>query len=578
MIFGKSLVPPWIPAYRRRYLAGDLAAALVVTLLVVPQGLAYAALAGLPAQLGLYASILPLVAYALFGSSMVMSVGPVAVISLMTSAALAPVAVPGTAEYIAGAVTLALLSGAMLFALGLLRLGALAQFLSHPVISGFISGAALLIIIGQLRPLLGITSDGDTALGLLRGIVAEVRAGPFQPLTAAVGVSSVVVLGMARIGLAPLLARLGVAPGTASLATRLTPMVVVLAGAVLVLLLDWRDRLAVVGPIPEGLPRAVAPAIDLDLAAQLWLPALIIGLVGFVESVSIAQGFASRHRQRIDTNAELLGLGAANIASGLSGALPVTGGFSRTAVNADAGANTPLAGVFAALLISLVLLFATGLFSALPMTVLAATIIVAACALVDVASLRHNWHYDRAEGLAQGGTAVGVLVAGVEVGIGIGIALSLATLVWRASRPHIAIVGRVPGTEHFRNVKRYEVETRRDLLVLRVDENLFFGNAEAVEKFILRALDQQPETRHLVLVMSSVSSIDATALEMLDMLNERLMDQGMQLHLAEVKGPVLGQLEHDGFPTRLSGELFLSTHAAFEALREPPAEEENPPG
>ncbi|MEA3300254.1 MAG: sulfate permease [Pseudomonadota bacterium] len=560
-----TVLPPWLRGYRRGYLAGDLTAALVVTLLVVPQGLAYAALAGLPAQLGLYASVLPLVAYALFGSSMVLSVGPVAVIALMTAAALAPVAAPGTPDYIAGAVTLALLSGIMLFALGLLRLGALAQFLSHPVISGFISGAALLIIIGQLRPLLGIAGDGDTALALLRGIVEQAES--YQPLTAAVGLGAMLILVLARLGLRPLLARMGLGVEAASLATRLVPMVVVLASAALVVALDWRERLAVVGPIPEGLPRAVAPAISLALVEALWLPALIIGLVGFVETVSIAQGFASRHRQRIDTNAELLGLGAANIVSGLSGALPVTGGFSRTAVNAEAGANTPLAGVFAALLIALVLLFGTGLFSALPMAVLAATIIVAAFALVDVASLRHNWRYDRAEGLAQAGTALGVLAAGVEVGIGIGIGLSLATLVWRASRPHIAVVGRVPGTEHFRNVKRYKVETRRDLLVLRVDENLFFGNAEAVERFILKALEQQPETRHLVLVMSSVSSIDATALAMLDMLNERLMDQGMRLHLAEVKGPVLGQLESDGFPARLSGELFLSTHGAFEALK-----------
>src|SRR5690606_10788446 len=352
--------------------------------------------------------------------------------------------------------TLALLSGIMLFALGLLRLGALAQFLSHPVISGFISGAALLIIIGQLRPLLGIAGDGDTALALLRGIVEQ--AGSYQPLAGAVGLGAVLILVLARLGLRPLLARVGLGVEAASLATRLVPMVVVLASAALVVALDWRERLAVVGPIPEGLPRAVVPAISLALVEALWLPALIIGLVGFVETVSIAQGFASRHRQRIDTNAELLGLGAANIVSGLSGALPVTGGFSRTAVNAEAGANTPLAGVFAALLIALVLLFGTGLFSALPMAVLAATIIVAAFALVDVASLRHNWRYDRAEGLAQAGTALGVLAAGVEVGIGIGIGLSLATLVWRASRPHIAVVGRVPGTEHFRNVKRYKVE------------------------------------------------------------------------------------------------------------------------
>lgn len=569
-----KLLPTWLTTYKPKQLPGDLVAALVVTLLLVPQGLAYAALAGLPAQLGLYASLLPLVAYALFGSSMVMSVGPVAVISLMTAAALAPIAVPGSGEYIAGAILLSLLSGVMLFAFGLLRLGAMAQFLSHPVISGFISGAALLIIIGQLRPLIGITSGGENAVELLMGMVAELfnkgpgnnESGNIQPLTTAFGVGTIVLLWFARNGLARLLILTGVSADTASLLAKLMPIVTVLGSATLVMAMGWQQQLAVVGGLPGGLPRMVIPAIELSLVATLWLPALAIALIGFVESVSIAQSFASKSRQRIDTNAELRGLGAANIASAFSGAFPVTGGFSRTAVNTDAGAQTPLAGVFAAILIALVLVFATGLFQALPMAVLAATIIVSAIALVDIKSLLHNWHYDRAEGMAQAGTALGVLLAGVEVGIAIGIALSLATLVWRASRPHIAIVGRVPGTEHFRNVNRYDVETRSEILILRVDENLFFGNAESVEKFILRALEAQPQTQHLVLVMSSVSSIDATALGMLDMLNTRLIDLGIKLHLAEVKGPVLAQLENDDFPQRLGGEIFLSTYRAFEAL------------
>ncbi|KJS07035.1 MAG: sulfate:proton symporter [Gammaproteobacteria bacterium BRH_c0] len=559
-----KLLPGWLTAYHTGQLPGDLVAAMVVTLLLVPQGLAYAALAGLPAQLGLYASLLPLVAYAVFGSSMVMSVGPVAVISLMTAAALMPIAAPGSSEYIAGAILLSLLSGVMLFAFGLLRLGAMAQFLSHPVISGFISGAALLIIIGQLRPLLGIASGGESAIELGMGLVAEL--GSLQLLTAAFGVGTFILLLFARKGLVQLLTLAGIPAASASLLAKLMPIVTVLGSASLVMVMDWQEQIAVVGTLPGGLPQLAIPAIDVSLVTKLWLPALAIGLIGFVESVSIAQAFASKNRQRIDTNAELRGLGAANIVSAFSGAFPVTGGFSRTAVNADAGAHTPLAGVLAAILVALVLVFATGLFQTLPMAVLAATIVISAIGLVDIKSLLHNWHYDRAEGLAQAGTMLGVLLAGVEVGIVTGIALSLATLVWRASRPHIAIVGLVPGTEHFRNVNRYEVETRSEILILRVDENLFFGNAEAVEKFILRALDAQPEAMHVVLVMSSVSSIDATALDMLDMLNARLIDLGMQLHLAEVKGPVRDQLEHDHFPERLGGEIFLSTFRAYEAL------------
>lgn len=558
-------LPAWLRSYRTRFLPGDMVAALVVTLLLVPQCLAYAALAGLPPQMGLYASLLPLVAYALFGSSMVLSVGPVAVISLMTATVLAPVAPAGSPEYIAAAILLALMSGAMLFIFGLMRLGALAQFLSHPVINGFIMGSAVLIIVGQLHPLLGVAAEGDTALQLLTSLVASIDQLP--ALTASVGVATLLLLCLARWGLSPVLVKIGLPGPAASLAARLTPTVAVLGGAVLVAVLGWDKQLDVVGALPSGLPAMVLPEMHWSLMGQLWLPALIIGLVGFVESVAIAQAFAHRSRQRIDTNAELRGLGAANIASAFSGGFPVTGGFSRTAVNAEAGANTPLAGIMAAVLIALVLLFATDLFRTLPVAVLAATIIVAAAVLIDFQSLRHNWRYDHAEGFAQGGTALGVLVAGVETGIAIGIALSLATLVWRASRPHIAVVGRVPDTEHFRNVNRYEVETRRELLLLRVDENLFFGNAEAVERYIHKALAEQPETRHLVLVMSSVSSIDATALEMLNTLNDSLMEQGIGLHLAEVKGPVLSQLEHDRFAQRLSGEIHLSTHAAFEALR-----------
>ncbi len=562
---GLVRVAPWLGSYRADKVPGDLLAAFLVTLMLVPQALAYGVLAGLPPHLGLYASVLPLVAYALFGSSPVLQVGPVAVIALMTATALSPVVAPGSAEYLAGAVLLALMSGGLLFLFGLLRLGAMAQFLSHPVISGFISGAALLILIGQLRPLLGIDSGGDNALQLLSQLLTSIN--DYEPLVAAIGVGSLLALWLTRWGLPPLLARLGLDADRAAMAGKLTPVLVLLGGSGLVALMGWGDRVPVVGAIPPGLPSLSLPTLEWSLLGVLWLPALAIALVGFVENVSIAKSFATRRRERIDTNAELLGLGAANLASGLSGSMAVAGSFSRTAANVEAGANTPLSGIFAALLIALVLLFAGGLFSLLPMTVLAAIIIVSTLYLVDLGSLRDNWRYDRAEGLAQAGTALGVLLAGVEAGIGIGIGLSLATLVWRASRPHIAVVGRVPGTEHFRNVRRYEVETRRDVLILRVDENLFFGNAEAVEKFILMALEEQPETQHLVLVMSSVSSVDATAMDMLDLLNERLMDQGIQLHLAEVKGMVRRQLEHDRFAERLSGDIFLSTFEAFEGLR-----------
>ncbi|TVR64546.1 MAG: sulfate permease [Candidatus Competibacteraceae bacterium] len=558
------LLPAWLRGYQRRSLPGDLVAALVVTLLLVPQGLAYAALAGLPPQLGLYAGLLPMVAYAVFGSSMVMSVGPVAVASLMTAAALSGIAAPGSPEYIAAAVVLALLSGVLLFGFGLLRLGNLARLLSHPVISGFITGAALMIIISQLRPLLGIDASGDTAVLLVVDLLGSL--GGFEPLTAYFGLTALVFLWLARRYLARLLARLGLARTTADLLAKLAPMLAVLVASALVVGLDWQERLPVVGTLPPGLPALVVPALDFSLIGALWLPALVIGLIGFVESVAIAQSFARRSGQRIDPNAELRGLGAANVVSAFSGAFPVTGGFSRTVVNAEAGAQTPLASVLAAGLMALVLLFAIGLFGALPMAVLAAVIISAALGLVDVQGLRQVWRYDRIEGVAFGGTALGVLLVGVEAGVIFGVALSLAMLVLRASRPHVAVVGRIPGTEHFRNIHRHQVETRPGLAIVRVDEILFFGNAEAVEDELERILAERPDTRDLVLVMLSVSHIDATAAEMLEQLNDTLLARGVRLHLAEVKGPVMDRLLPGTLPQRLSGRIFLSTHEAFEKL------------
>lgn len=558
------VMPAWLRAYQPSWLASDAIAALVVSLLLVPQGLAYAALAGLPVQMGLYASLLPLIAYALFGSSRVMSVGPVAIASLMTGAALAPVAEPGSAEYIAAAIFLAVLSGVMLMVFGWMRLGQLAYFLSHPVISGFISGAALLIVLGQLSPLLGLSAHGDNALAL---VSAMYQAWPtLDPLTATIGLGSLLVLWGCKTYLAAGLQQLGIAPSLAQLLAKLAPMMVVVLAIALVLLMAWEDQLRVVGAFPAGLPELALPTWRWDWLDALWLPALMIGLVGFIESVSIAHAFAAREGLKINADAELRGLGAANIVSGLSGAFPVTGGFSRTAVNAEAGAKTPLSGVMAAVLIALILVFFTQLFSALPVSVLAATIIVAAVGLVDGKTLRHTWEYDRAEAWALIGTGAGVLLAGVEMGIGIGVGLSLATLIWRASQPHIAILGRVPGTEHFRNIKRFNVEIDPHVLIMRIDERLFFGNAELVEVAIEQAVAERQSCRDVVLVMSSVSSIDATADEMLVRVNGLLDAQGIRLHLAEVKGPVLDRLEHADFSRVLTGSIHLSTHQALERI------------
>ncbi len=562
-----AALPGWLRHYQKAWLAGDLTAGLIVTVMLIPQSLAYALLAGLPPEVGLYASILPIVAYALLGSSMTLAVGPVAVASLMTASALAPFAVAGTTEYMNLAVQLSLISGAMLLAFGALRLGFLAYFLSHPVISGFITGSAVVIAIGQLKYLLGVRVPSSTASSTWETLRGLAQALPQTNLTTlALGTASLVFLVVARRYLAGWLVRMGVPVKAAELVTKLAPMLAVIVSIAVVALgrLDISAKVSVVGVVPQGLPHLGLALPGFTVLGQLWLPALLIALVGFVESVSVAQSLALKRQQRIAPNQELLGLGAANVASALSGGYPVTGGFARSVVNFAAGANTPLAGLVSAGLMAVVIASMTGAFYYLPHAVLAATIIVAVVSLVDFATLREAWHYDRADALSLIATALGVITMGVEVGILMGVALSLGVLVWRSSRPHMAVLGRVPGTEHFRNVERHAVETVPGLLALRVDESLFFANATALEEHVEDLLRKDATVRRVLLVCSAVNQIDTTALGVLTELNESLAKRGITLELAEVKGPVMDRLQHTALGQQLQqGRVFQSVHAAF---------------
>ena len=557
-------LPEWLRRYQPGWLAGDLTAGVIVTVMLIPQSLAYALLAGLPPEVGLYASILPLVAYALLGSSMTLAVGPVAVASLMTASALQPLAAAGSAQYVALAMQLSLISGVMLLAFGALRLGFLAYFLSHPVISGFITGSAVLIAVGQLKYILGVKVAASGVLQTLGGLLEALPQ--TRPATLAIGVASLAFLLLARRYLAPTLQRLGMPAKAAELMAKLAPMVAVVASTAVVGLLKLNESagVSVVGTVPQGLPQLALLAPGPHALGQLWLPALLITLVGFVESVSVAQSLALRRQQRIRPNRELLGLGAANVASALSGGYPVTGGFARSVVNFAAGARTPLAGVFSAGLMALVIAALTGLFHYLPHAVLAATIIVAVTSLVDIRTLREAWHYDRADALSLVATALGVVALGVEVGILTGVTLSLGLLVWRSSHPHIAVVGRVPGTEHFRNVDRHAVQTVPGLLALRVDESLFFANATVLEDRIEALLAKDATVRRVLLICSAVNQIDVTALGVLTQLERSMAARNIEFSLAEVKGPVMDRLRPTELGRRLLGRVFLSTHEAFE--------------
>lgn len=557
-------LPAWLRQYRSEFFAQDLVAGAIVAIMLVPQSMAYALVAGLPPQYGMYASILPLLAYAALGSSMTLAVGPVAVTSLMTAAALTPLSAPGSADYAVGAALLALLSGAILLLFGILRFGFLAKLLSNPVISGFTSGSSLLILIGQIKPLLGLHAAGDTAIATVLALLRNI--GTLHIATACVGIIALLALALAREYLAKLARALGAGAALGGLLPKLMPMLVVIAALTLANLLQLHERygVAVVGIIPQGLPALSLPMAGSERIAALLFPAFTIGLINFVSSISVAQALALKRRERISADAELRALGAANIASALSGGFPVNGGFARSLVSFNAGAQTPLAGVISALLMAVVVFACTGVFTTLPVAVLAATIIVAVAPVIDIDAFKRAWRYDRADAVALAGTAVGVVILGVEAGITIGIGLSLISLVWRSSHPHIAVLGRVPYTEHFRNVLRYKTETLPQILALRIDENLLFANAQAVEERVREEL--QAQTKHVLLVLSSVSQIDATALDMLIELNAYLRTRDIKLHFAEIKGPVLTRLEHSPLLKQLSGKVFLSTHRAFQEL------------
>ena len=552
----------WSKTYSRQDAAQDGLAAVIVTIMLIPQSLAYAMLAGMPPEAGLYASILPIIAYAIFGSSRVLAVGPVAVVSLMTAAALGSVAESGTADYATAALTLAALSGAMLFGMGLLRMGFIANFLSHPVIAGFITASAVLIAMGQIGPLIGVKMTGASLPELVESFWAGKAAFNWQTLV--IGALGLAFLSWVRRRMKPALRSLGVGPVLADVLTKAGPVVAVAASTLAV----WGFGLdvAVVGTVPAALPPFTSPSFDLALIRELAMPAFLISIVGFVESVSVAQTLAARKRQRIRPDQELIGLGAANLAAGFSGGFPVTGGFARSVVNADAGAATPAAGIYTALGLAVAALALTPLLYFLPKATLAATIIVAVLGLVDLSILKKTWGYSRADFAAVAGTILVTLALGVEAGISTGVILSIALHLWRTSRPHVAEVGLVAGTQHFRNILRYEVITDPSVLSLRIDESLYFANTRYLEDLILERTAEDQNLRHVILMCSAVNEIEMTALETLEALMMHLKDRCIALHLSEVKGPVMDRLQRSNFLDHLTGRVFLSQHEAFASL------------
>lgn len=558
----------WASTYNSRLFTSDAVAAVIVTIMLIPQSLAYALLAGLPAEMGLYASILPLVAYAIFGTSKALAVGPVAVVSLMTAAAIANLGLTSPTDIAIAAITLAFISGLILILMGILRLGFLANFLSHPVIAGFITASGILIATSQLKHILGVDAHGHTLIELLFSLIDH--RDMINPITVLLGISTLAFLFWVRTGLKPALLALGYKPRAADILAKAGPVGAVVATTLVTYVFDLvNSDVKIVGTVPVGLPPLTAPSFSIDLWGQLFMSGFLISIIGFVESVSVASTLAAKKRQRIVPDQELIGLGSSNIASAISGGYPVTGGFARSVVNFDAGAETPAAGAFTAIGIGLAALLLTPLLFFLPKATLAATIIVAVLSLVDFSILKKAWSYSKVDFAAVFTTIILTLGMGVETGVATGVLLSIALFLYKTSKPHVAEVGLVSGTQHFRNINRHKVEAYPNLVTLRVDESLYFANAAFLQDLVYDRIACDQPIRHLVFMCSAVNEIDMSALESLEAINQRLNELGIKLHLSEVKGPVMDSLSATHFLNELSGQVFLSQYDAYQALKPP---------
>ena len=558
----------WLLHYRRENLVGDLIAGIIVAVMLVPQSMAYAMLAGLPPQVGLYASIAPLLIYALLGTSRVLAVGPVAIVSLLVAEGIGQLNPASTAQYLQYALVIALQVAIIQMLMGMFKVGFLVNFLSHPVLSGFTSAAALIIGFSQVKHVLGY--DVPRGEHFYEQVWTTIqKLGQVHPLTLVVGIGAIAILLAFKYPLGALFERLNVPESVAVPLTKLGPLVIVVLGVLIVGGLQWDAAgVAVVGTVPAGLPKLTLPPFDFALWRSIFPIALTISLVGYMESISIAKALASKKRQKVDPDQELIAIGAANIGAAFTGGYPVTGGLSRTVVNETAGANTGLASIVTAGLIALTVLFLTPLFYYLPKAVLAAIILVAVASLFDINALRHAWHYNKPDGVALLVTFGAVLVLGIETGILIGAAASIGLYLYRTSRPHTAVVGRIDDTEHFRNVERHTVETLPNALFFRVDESLYFPNVTYLEQQVLDLIADNPTVDHLVLVCNAVNYIDLSAVEVLETLRLELQAAGVQFYMAEVKGPVMDRLRRDGFIGRVGEDhVFLSAHEAFAHIK-----------
>ncbi|MGP4070129.1 SulP family inorganic anion transporter [Halobacillus sp. B29] len=522
----------WLFNYEKRHLKNDFSAGLIVAIMLIPQGMAYSMLAGLPPVIGLYASTIPLIIYALLGSSKQLAVGPVAMVSLLVLSGVSTMAEPGSGEYISLVLLLSLMVGVIQLSMGLLRLGFVVNFLSHAVISGFTSAAALIIGLSQLKNLIGVDLAGQKNIFIILSD-AVTRISEINWTTFAIGIGSILLLVIFKKK----------APQFPA------PLVVVVASTLLVYFFKLEERgISIIKDVPDGLPALSVPAFNMDSVMALLPIALTISFVGFMESIAVAKAIASKEKYKVDSNQELTGLGAANIVGSFFSASPVTGGFSRTAVNYQAGAKSGLASIITAVLIMITLLFFTGLFYYLPNAVLAAIIMVAVFGLINVKEAKHLFRIKKTDGLILVLTFVATLVTGIESGILIGAGAALLLFIWNSAYPHTAVLGYVQEEGVYRNVKRYpEALEHTDTLIFRMDASLYFANFAFMEEKIRNILGDRPEVTKVILDFSGVNRMDGVAVDELEKLIDEYDEAGVHIHLAQVKGPVRDLLERAGW-------------------------------
>ncbi len=543
--------------YNREEARADILAGLTTAVMLIPQAMGYAMLAGLEPIYGLYAAVLPLIVYGFFGTSRQLAVGPVAMVSLLVAAGVGAIAQGGTEQYIALAVLLALMVGVIQLVMGIGRLGFLVNFLSHPVISGFTSAAALIIGLSQLKHLLGFNIPRSSFIHQTLGsAIANIDKTHF--ITLGIGVASIAILVVLK-KVSPRFPR---------------ALAVVVFGSVAVWGLGLHDEgVKIVGDVPDGLPPLALPSLDFAAMKDLFPIAMAISLVGFMESIAVAKKYARQEKYEVDANKELVGLGLANIAGAFTKAYPVTGGFSRTAVNAQAGAKTGVASIITAVVVGVTLLMFTGWFYYLPKAVLAAIIMTAVFGLIDVAEVKHLFHVSRSELAMLLLTFVATLTLGIEEGIGIGVLASVAMLVFRTTRPHVAILGQLPGTTSYRNIDRFEeAKLVPGVLAVRLDAQLYFGNVNFLKETLDRLEKEQATTvKSVVIDASGINRIDASGESAFREVQSGYEERGIELHFANVKGPVRDLLKRSHFWNDMGEARFhLSVHDAVNAAKGAP--------